>query len=141
MNKRLLHNSIFFIGFLILSLSVPATQSLSVEEKSEKFGGLGMVVAQIFDQEVENHLGSLVVLGVLDGKPAASHGIQKGDIITHIDGELTKGMMFEDLILKKLRGPIGSKAALTVSRHGEKTPLNFNLTRIEIKYTPEKKAD
>jgi len=130
---------IIAVFFLMLSVSLPLMQGVSYAEE-EKFGGLGMSVAQIFDPDVENKMGSLVVLDVLEGTPAAERGIQKGDVITQIDGEPTKGKTFEHLILEKLRGKIGSKVDIVVERAGVKTPLNFNLTRVEITYKPEQKG-
>jgi len=135
MNKR---TFISIVAVIFLSLSFGS--ALSVAHATEdKFGGLGLKVAQIYEQETENHMGSLVVLNVLDETPASKSGIQKGDVITHIDGEPIKGKTFKYLILEKLRGEIGSKTDITIERAGVNTPLNFSLTRIEIIYSPEQK--
>ncbi len=104
----------------------------------EKFGGLGLVVAQLFEQDAENKMGSLVVLDVFDGNPASKCGVQRGDVITHIDGEITKGKMFKYLILEKLRGKTGSEVEILIERAGVKKPLHFTMTRNEITYTPGK---
>ncbi len=127
--------SVIMVIFLILSVSLIWNTSYAAEEK---FGGLGMKVAQLFDPDAENKTGSLVVLDVLDGTPASKSGVRRGDVITHIDGELTKGRMFKYLILEKLRGETGSEVDISIERAGVKTPLNFTLIRIEITYTPEK---
>ncbi|WP_028579888.1 PDZ domain-containing protein [Desulfogranum japonicum] len=135
MSKR---TFIFIVAVIFLSLSFGS--ALSVAHAAEdKFGGLGLKVAQIYEQETGNHMGSLVVLDVLDGTPASKSGIQRGDVITHINGEPTKGKTFKYLIMEKLRGKIGSKADISIERAEVKAPLNFSLTRIEITYTPEQK--
>ena len=132
-------NKIFFISFVaVIFLSLSSRAVLSVAHATEvKFGGLGLKVAQIYDQETGNHMGSLVVLDVLDETPAAKSGIQKGDVITHIDGEPTKGKTFKYLILEKLRGETGSKTDISIERAGIKAPMDFSLTRIEIIYSSE----
>lgn len=88
---------IIAVVFFILCLSVLVIQKVSYAEEG-KFGGLGLVIVQMFDPDAENKMGSLVVLGVLEGKPASKSGIQGGDVITHINGTPTKGNKFEDLM-------------------------------------------
>jgi C-terminal processing protease CtpA/Prc len=136
MNKRVF---IFIAAVILLSLSFGPVLSVA-HATEDKFGGLGLKVAQIYEQETENHMGSLIVLDVLNETPASKSGIQKGDVITHIDGEPTKGKTFKYLILEKLRGEIGSKINITIERSGVKTPLKFSLARIEIIYSPEQKG-
>ena len=128
---------IFIVAVIFLSLSFGSISNVA-HAKEEKFGGLGLKVAQIYEQGTENHMGSLVVLDVFDGTPASKSGIQRGDVITHVSSEPTKGKTFKYLIMEKLRGKIGSKADILIERAGVKTPLNFSLTRIEI-VVPEQK--
>ncbi|MCI5221565.1 MAG: PDZ domain-containing protein [Candidatus Electrothrix sp. AR4] len=124
----------------VIFLTLSFLSALSVAHATEdKFGGIGVKVSQIYDPGTENNLGILVVLDVLDETPASKSGIQKGDLITHIDGEPTKGKTFKYLMLKKLRGEIGSKTDISIERARVKTPLNFSLTRIEIIYPTEQK--
>ena len=135
MNKRIFT---FTVAVIFLSLSFASISNVA-HATEDKFGGLGLKVTQIYEQGTENHMGSLVVLDVLDGTPASKSGIQRGDVITHIGSEPTKGKTFKYLIMEKLRGKIGSKADISIERARIKTPLNFSLTRIEITYTPEQK--
>ena len=135
MNKR---TFIAIVAVMFLSLSFGS--ALSVAHATEdKFGGLGLRVSQIYDSNTENHLGPLVVVELIDGTPASKSGIQRGDYITHIDDEPTKGKTFKYLIMEKLRGKIGSKADISIERAGVKTSLSFSLTRIEIIYSSEQK--
>ena len=130
--------SISIVAVIFLTLSF--WSALSVAHATEnKFGGIGVKVSQIYDPDAKNNMGILVVLDVLDETPASKSGIQKGDLITHIDGEPTKGKTFKYLMLEKLRGEIGSKTDISIERARVKTPLNFSLTRIEIISPPEQK--
>lgn len=125
------------ISFYLLSLSLPITQDMAYAQE-ERFGGVGISVAQIFDPDVDNKMGSLVVLDVIEGTPASAQDIRRGDIISQIDGEPTKGKMFEYLIVKKLRGLAGSEVKLLIERPGVKTPVNVILIRSDMVYSPEK---
>lgn len=123
-------------GSFILSIFILLIHNIS-DAKEENFGGIGVSIAQMFDPDVENKIGSLVVLDVFKGNAASMHGIKRGDIITHIDGESTKSKPFKYIIFNKMRGKIGSKINLEIKRTGVKTPLNIILTRQKISYSSE----
>jgi carboxyl-terminal processing protease len=111
--------------------------SLQTAYATEEFGGLGMVVAQLYDEEIENGRGDIVVLVVLPKGPAAKAGIRAGDTITHIDGEMVSGRTFDDIVTGDLRGPIGASSRLTVKRPLKVSPLSFVLKRARITSPPE----
>ncbi len=136
MNKRFL---LSIVATLFLSWSFGATLSVTHATEDE-LGGLGLKVAQLFEPDTKNHMGPLVVLDVLDETPALKSGIQKGDIITQIDGEPTKGKQFGYLIMEKLRGKIGTHADISVERAGVKEPLNLSLVRVEITFSPAQES-
>jgi carboxyl-terminal processing protease len=136
MNKK---SYISIVAVICLSLSLGSVLRNACAAEN-KFGGLGLKVSQIYNPDTEDHLGPLVVIGLLDETPASKSGIQRGDIITHIDGESTEGKTFRYLILEKLRGEVGSQTDIAIERAGVKTPLDFVLTRIEINYSPEHKG-
>ena len=136
MNKK---NVISIVAVICLSLSLGLLVR-GVQAAEDTFGGLGLRVSQIYDPDTKDHLGPLVVLDLVDETPASKSGIRRGDIITHIDGESTKGKTFKYLIVEKLRGKIGSKTDISIERAGEKAPLDFGLTRVEINYSPEHKG-
>jgi len=89
-----------------------------------RFGGLGM--------EVTMTDGLVKVVSPIDNTPAAKAGILAGDVITQVDDQPIKGMAL-DLVVAKLRGPVGSKVKLQVTRKDLAAPLNFTLTREVIK--------
>ena len=91
-----------------------------------EFGGIGIQVS-IRD-------GQLVVSSPLVGTPAYQAGIIAGDRITHIEGEKTEGLTLDEVI-KKLKGPIGSKVNMTIyhphSFNSEKMTVGRELVQIE----------
>lgn len=101
----------------------PKTFSQLQEQIKGSFGGLGILVG-IKDQY-------LTVVRTYQGTPAAKKGIAAGDIITRIDDRDAKGLDLETAI-NLMRGPVGSKINLTVSRQGVSDPLQFPLVREEI---------
>jgi C-terminal processing protease CtpA/Prc len=64
------------------------------QEEEETPGGIGMKIFQLYDQTIENHKGHIVVVDVYKNSPAEKHGIQRGDIITYLDGRPTAGLDF-----------------------------------------------
>ena len=79
-----------------------------------------------------NQEGELVVVSVCKNSPAASVGIESGDVIVKVDAaEITKSNMSEIL-----KGDVGSEVSLTIKRKGdvfERTLVreNFEIPRVE----------
>lgn len=96
-----------------------------------KFGGLGILIV------LDSH-GFVTVSRPLEGSPAMKAGIQPGDKIIKVNGELVKVgqetlLSFDDVI-GKLRGEVGSKVTLNIVRRGrEEQPFDITLTRDVIK--------
>ena len=65
----------------------------------------------------------LYVTDVLEGSPAKSAGLKKGDIVTKVDGHTVTNK--EDTLL--IQGKENSSVALTILRHGK--PLTFTINR------------
>ena len=125
--KRKFAALIIFVFLLLLVF--PGINGCSDDKK---VGGAGLHVGQLFDPQVHNNRGWLVVLGVLDGMPAKRVGMEKGDIITHINGEAVQGQLFEVLVSEKIMGPIGTSLSFTVKRSGIEEKLYFNMNRVEV---------
>lgn len=79
------------------------------EEFSGKFEGIGI--------EFDVLGGYITVISPIAGAPAEKAGIEVGDKIVKIDGESAYKIKRDDVI-KKLRGPKGSKVMVTVRREG-----------------------
>ncbi len=94
---------------------------LGVRTKGE-FGGVGA--------KIRTEARRILIVSVLPDMPAAKAGIQVGDVVLTIDSESTVNMTPEQA-QQKLRGPVGSKVALTILRAGKK--LAFDVERATIK--------
>ena len=82
---------------------------LKVDTEGE-FGGLGIEIT------IRDDL--LTVISPIDDTPAYTAGLQPGDRIVKIDGQLTRGITLLEAV-KKLRGKPGTQVTLTIFREGE----------------------
>jgi len=89
-------------------------------ETSGSFGGLGIEITVRDDQ--------LTVVAPIEGTPAYKAGVQPGDKIVKIEGLPTKDMTLVDAV-KKMRGPKGTKVAITIQRDGTKEPIELSIVR------------
>ena len=72
-----------------------------------------------------------IVLEVIKGGPAEKAGMNKGDRILKVDDEVIAGVRFpQDSMVRRMKGPSGSKVDITVQRDGEETV--FGITRGKI---------
>jgi len=94
------------------------------ESTSGEFGGLGIQVG------MRDNV--LTVIAPIDDTPADRAGVQAGDKILRIDGELTRGIDLETAV-KKLRGAPNTDVTITVVRDGEPRPIDIEITRAIIK--------
>lgn len=88
-----------------------------------EFGGLGIVIS-IKD-------GDLTVISPLEGTPAWRAGMKAGDKIIQIGDESTINMSLTDAV-NKLRGKVGTKVSIVVSRPGRPSPFPVKITRARI---------
>ncbi|MCJ8168392.1 S41 family peptidase [Atopomonas sediminilitoris] len=93
------------------------------ESTSGEFGGLGI--------EVGLEDGLIKVVSPIDDTPAASAGIEAGDLIIKIDGQPTQGVGISEAV-DKMRGKPGSEITLTLVRGGG-MPFDVTLKRAVIK--------
>ena len=93
------------------------------EEQHGSFYGLGITIQSLN--------GTLTVISPIEGTPAYKAGLRAGDVISEIEGEPTKGQP-TNALLKKLRGPKGTKVTITIEREGWEKPIQMTLVRDEI---------
>jgi len=115
----------------MLSSLDPHSQYFTEEElqdfitKNEgKFGGIGV--------EIIHEEGMIKVISRLDNFPAAKAGINSGDYIIAVEGELVKNLGFNKAV-KNMRGPPGTKVKLTVIKTASKIPQEVEIVREIIK--------
>lgn len=100
---------------------------METQTKGE-FGGLGI--------EVSSEDGFVRVMSPIDDTPAFKAGLQTGDYITHIDGLSVVGLSLNEAV-KKMRGKVGTKVTLTISRK-DSDSFDVTITRDIIKVKPVK---
>ncbi|WP_417915274.1 S41 family peptidase [Candidatus Electronema sp. JM] len=93
------------------------------EDASGSFSGVGI--------EVTVRDGILTVVSPIAGTPAFEKGIKAGDRIIKINGRSAKEMTLNDAI-RELRGKIGDKITLTISRDGLTHAQDIELVRALI---------
>lgn len=93
------------------------------------FGGLGIQIDKIGDY--------ITVVSPIEGTPAYRMGITAGDRIVKVNGESVVGFSTDEAI-KRMRGDVGTKVEITISRPGLAEPLSFEIIReiIKIKSVP-----
>jgi carboxyl-terminal processing protease len=87
-----------------------------------QFGGIGVELT------LEGKIPE--VIAPIEGTPAANAGIEPGDRIVRIDAQPTAGMDPDDVV-KRLRGPAGSRVTLTIAR-ADRPLIEVPLTRSVI---------
>ncbi|HTF82596.1 MAG TPA: S41 family peptidase, partial [Cytophagales bacterium] len=89
-----------------------------------KYGGIGAVIGKRNDKTT--------ILMPYEGFPAHTSGLKIGDEILTIDGIDAASKNTND-VSKLLKGQQGTKVKVTVKRFGIERPLEFELTRQQIK--------
>jgi len=60
-------------------------------------------------------------------------GVEKGDIITHVDDESTTGKDYEYILEEMLWGPAYTEVTLTIQRTSANKIFDITLDRVESK--------
>lgn len=89
------------------------------------FEGVGIMFNMLTD--------TLIVLEVIPGGPSSKAGLENGDRIIKVDGENIAGVKYDqNEVVKKLRGPGGSKVKVSVERRGVNGLFDVEITRGKI---------
>jgi len=94
------------------------------EDVSGSFGGIGAEIGIRNEQ--------LLVIAPLKDSPAERAGLKSSDKILLIDKTPTTGLGVNEAV-KIIRGEIGTKVTLAISRNGWSDPRDFTITRETIK--------
>ena len=108
---------------------IPAKDMVEVgEEMSGNFSGIGVQFS------IQND--TIMVIDVISGGPSQKLGIRAGDRIVKVNDSIMAGVkVTNDKVLKKLRGPKGSKVNVSIARKGFAELIPFEITRGEIPLT------
>ncbi|HEY7393652.1 MAG TPA: S41 family peptidase [Gemmatimonadaceae bacterium] len=102
----------------------PQTYARLSERTTGKYAGVGA--------SIDVRDGWLTIVAPLPGGPALEAGIRTGDRVVKVDGKPIHDLTVEEA-QKLLRGVPGTKVKVTVERPGVAAPLEFSLTRREIR--------
>ena len=94
------------------------------------FNGLGM--------EVIMEGGFVKVVAPIDDTPAATAGIQSGDLIIRIDGKTVSGLSLQEAT-EQMRGEPGTIITLTILRESEPEPFDVELKRAVVRLNSVKR--
>ena len=105
---------------------IPAVELQKVNEPLEgNFSGIGIQFNMLSD--------TLVVIQTVANGPSQKVGIQAGDRIIKVNGEVVAGMNLpSDSIVGRLRGPKGTRVKVEISRRNVKDLLSFDIVRDNI---------
>ena len=90
------------------------------------FGGIGVRI-RLIDEGVR-------IISVMENTPAERAGLKDNDIILEIDGETTVDLNQREVV-RRLRGPLRSRVALTVGR--EEAPANLGIEVVRAHIVPQ----
>lgn len=93
------------------------------EDTEGVYGGIGVHIG------VRNDV--LTIIAPVEDSPAFKAGVMSGDRVIYIDGIKTAGMDMGRAV-DLIRGKRGTKVVLSVSRDGEKEPLDIEVVRDNI---------
>ena len=101
----------------------PVERTESEESLDGGFDGIGIQF------NVPND--TAIVLEAIPGGPSEKIGIRAGDRIIKVDDKVIAGVKFpQDSMVRRMKGPAGTKVLVTIMRDGELVP--FNITRGKI---------
>ncbi|HSL52951.1 MAG TPA: S41 family peptidase [Pyrinomonadaceae bacterium] len=90
------------------------------EDQDSRFYGIGVTIVQ--------HHDGVYVQSVVEGTPAAKHGLKYGDRIVEVDGKNARDWS-SDQVSKNVRGGLAEPVTIKVERAGSEAPLYFTIVR------------
>ena len=81
--------------------------------------------------EIKPHEQGVIVLKAIRNSPAKQGGLQRGDIITGVNGERLGGRTM-DFAVDRIAGPVGSPVMLNIVRDGRTMQLSLRRDRVRV---------
>jgi carboxyl-terminal processing protease len=105
---------------------IPSEDLQAMNEPLEgNFDGIGV------EFHIQND--TILVVAPVSGGPSEALGIQSGDRIIKIEDTLVAGTGITNSdVMRKLRGPSGSKVSVSISRKGNEDLIDYTITRGKI---------
>ncbi|TWU42818.1 Do family serine endopeptidase [Novipirellula artificiosorum] len=117
------------IGFAIpVSLAKPVLESI-IENGEVRRGFLGAQVVDVTPERIKKYSLSAqsgaLIGAVLENQPAATAGLQPGDVVTRLDGkEIKSGAQLRNYVASR---PPGSTVVMDVNRNGKESKVTVHL--------------
>jgi len=110
------------------SVYIPPMESKNeMDELAGQFEGIGVQFSIQKD--------TIIVVAVISGGPSEKIGIHPGDRIVKVNDSLVAGVKITNFqVMKKLKGPRGTKVKVSVKRSHIKELLDFTITRDVIPF-------
>ena len=119
-NMKLASSSIEGMGF-----AIPIETAVTNAEKLIKGGKVSYPYLGVYLNDIESDVGSVIIEEIEPGSPADKGGLEKGDIITKVDGkEVTSSSQLKFILYKH---SVGDKIQVTVSRNGKEKIVEVTL--------------
>lgn len=109
------------------SVYIPAKDLEAVNSELEgSFSGIGVQF------NIQND--TVMIVSVISGGPSEKVGLMAGDRLVEVDDTafVGQGVISNEKVMRKLRGPKGTDVKLGIKRHGTKEMLSYTVTRGEI---------
>ena len=104
----------------------PPQEYLQFKEQIDgEFPGIGVMI------DVDEKTNQLTVLVPTPGSPASKAGLLPGDAIEAVDGLSTADLPITDVV-KRIKGPAGTKVTLTIRRKQKPEPFDVVIPRAKI---------
>lgn len=105
---------------------IPASAFDLVNEPLEgNFEGIGIEFNIVND--------TIRVISPIEGGPSEKLGIRAGDKIVKVDDKMMAGVKVTNkMVFERLRGKSGTLVTVSILRHGNKTPIDFQIKRGKI---------
>ena len=101
----------------------PQPRAREKDQLRGRFGGIGATISMSTTGQI--------FLAPMPGRPAEKAGIQANDELLAVDGKPVAGKN-RDEVVDMVRGEVGTKVTLRISRDGAGQPLDIVVTREEI---------
>ena len=109
----------------------PEEMSEEYDEAMGNYVGIGIYMVVNYEE------GTITVLEPMEGSPAKEAGIQEGDLITKVDGEVVTVSNVSETS-NKIKGEEGTKVTLEITREEETFEVEVERKRIEVSHIDSK---